>query len=428
MSKDVKWVLGELKGVRFVQVWFTDILGAIKSLTIPAEAVADAFEEGKGFDGSSIEGFTRIDESDMCAWPDPTTFVRTGGDVARMMADIKNPDGTPFDGDPRYVLRRALERVGRKGWTVTVAPELEFFLFKSATAPEPVDRGGYFDAVGDDFCRDVAASLAALGIASESAHHEGAHGQFELDLKASDALSMADAVVSAKFVVRELAAKRGLHATFMPKPLDRQNGSGMHLHIAFLKGERNAFFDARTGLSETARKAISGLLAHAPDLMLVTNPTLNSYKRLVPGYEAPVYTTWSMRNRGDLIRVPTDHPGKEKAARIEYRAPDPAASPYLAFAVLVEAMLDGVERGLDCPAPLDENAASMTPEARAERKIRELPGSLIESIHLAEKSALLRRVLGDHVFENLLACKRIEWDDFRTKVTAYEVERYLPLL
>jgi len=429
MAKDVKWVLGQLKGIRFVQVWFTDILGSIKGFTIPVDAVADAFEEGKGFDGSAIEGFTRIDESDMCAWPDPATFVPVGGDVARLFADIKNPDGTPFEGDPRYVLRRALERAAKKGWTVRVAPELEFFLFKNARTPEVIDRGGYFDAVGDDFPREVASTLAALGIACESAHHEGADGQYELDLKAAEALAMADAVVTAKHVVREAAAKRGLHATFMPKPLDRQNGSGMHLHFAFAKGERNAFFDARSGgASDVARKAIAGLLAHAVDVTLVTNPTVNSYKRLVAGFEAPVYATWSLRNRGDLIRVPTDHPGREASARIEYRSPDPAASPYLAFAVLVEAMLDGLERGLECPAPLDENVFALTPDARAEQGIRALPGSLIEAIALAERSALLRRALGDHVFENLLASKRIEWEDFRTKVTAYELERYLPVL
>lgn len=432
MPKDINAVFSEIKAqnVGLVEVWFTDILGNLKAITIPVERLSHAFEEGVPFDGSAIEGFTRVDESDMVAWPDPSTFAVLPQGVGRMIADIKTVDGAPFEGDPRFVLKKTLERAARQGYAYLVAPELEYFVFRSPQAPEPVDRGGYFDAIPREAAlalrKDTLQALQQVGIEADVAHHEGAVGQQEIDLREVEALRQADHVITARYLVKYVAQRYGVYATFMPKPLNGQNGSGMHVHQSLQKGGKSAFYEIRDrhGLSDTARRFIAGLMTHAPEIALVTNPTVNSYKRLVPGHEAPVYITWATRNRADLLRVPLGR----KTPRIEFRAPDPAANPYLAFAAMLAAGLEGVEKGYPCPPPSDENVYALSAERRRELGIRELPGSLIEAIHAAETSELLRRTLGDHVFQNLIESKKIEWNDFRTHVTQFEVERYLPTL
>jgi glutamine synthetase len=432
MPKDVNAVFSEIKAqnVALVEVWFTDILGNLKAITIPVERLPHAFEEGVPFDGSAIEGFTRVDESDMVAWPDASTFAVLPQGVGRMIADIKTVDGAPFEGDPRFVLKKTLERAARQGYAYLVAPELEYFVFRSPQAPEPVDRGGYFDAIPREAAlalrRETLQAFQQVGIEADFAHHEGAVGQQEIDLREAEALRQADHVITARYLVKYVAQRHGVYATFMPKPLNGQNGSGMHVHQSLQKGGKSAFYEIRDrhGLSDTARRFIAGLMTHAPEIALVTNPTVNSYKRLVPGHEAPVYITWATRNRADLLRVPLGR----KTTRVEFRAPDPAANPYLAFAAMLAAGLEGVEKGYACPPPSDENVYALSAERRKELGIRELPGSLIEAIHAAETSELLRRTLGDHVFQNLIESKKIEWNDFRTHVTQFEVERYLPTL
>ncbi|MHC4605777.1 MAG: glutamine synthetase family protein [Planctomycetota bacterium] len=440
--KDANYVLDQVKklDIKFIKVWFSDILGTLKSFTIPVEELRHAFEEGVGFDGSSIEGFTRIDESDMLAWPDPATFQtlpwrpKEKG-VGRMFADIKNPNGTPFEGCPRHVLNRNLERMKKLGFTeFCVGPELEYFYFKSAQDPEPLDKGGYFDAVprdeAIDIRRETVLALDAMNIPVEYAHHEVAWSQHEIDLRYQDAVTMADTVMTHRFVVKEIAYQHGVYATFMPKPLNNQNGSGMHTHMSLFRDKRNAFFDpkGKWNISDDCRKFVAGIMRHAPEIALVTNPTVNSYKRLVPGYEAPVYITWALRNRSDMVRIPDYKPGKEKATRIEFRSPDPSVNPYLAFAAMLACGLEGIEKNYDVPAPVEENVYRMPPERRADLGIRSLPGSLIEAIQAAEQSDVLKCCLGDHVFENLIGSKKIEWNKFRTWVTTFELETYLPVL
>jgi glutamine synthetase len=425
--------------VKFIRLWFTDILGQLKSVAITVEELPAALEEGVGFDGSSIEGFARIDESDMMAYPDPATFALIPWRpmerrVARMFCDILHPDGRPFEGDPRFVLRRNLKRASDLGYTFYVGPELEFFYFASSEEPKLLDLGGYFDLTpldaGTDLRRETVLTLEELGIPVEASHHEVAPSQHEIDLRYTDALTMADSTMTYRLAVKEVALKHGVYATFMPKPLADQNGSGMHVHQSLFKGERNAFFDADDPyhLSALARSYIAGLLRHAKEITLVTNQWINSYKRLVPGFEAPVYLSWARRNRSDLIRVPEYKPGKENATRVEYRAADPACNPYLAFAVMLAAGLEGVEKEYPCPDPVEENVFEMTEEERKERGIEHLPGSLWEAIEYAEGSDLLRRTLGDHVFESLIKNKKIEWSNFRRQVTDYELKRYLPIL
>ncbi|HEU4760529.1 MAG TPA: glutamine synthetase family protein [Dehalococcoidia bacterium] len=425
--------------VKFIRLWFTDILGSLKSVAITVEELGEALEEGVGFDGSSIEGFARIDESDMMAMPDPTTFAilpwrPQERRVARMFCDILLPDGRPFEGDPRYVLRRNLKRATDLGYTFYVGPELEYFYFAGSDGTELLDIGGYFDLspldAATDLRRETVLTLEELGIDVEASHHEVAPSQHEIDLRYTDALTMADNTMTYRLVVKEVALKNSIYATFMPKPLADENGSGMHVHQSLFKGERNAFFDAADPyhLSALARAYIAGLLRHAQEITLVTNQWVNSYKRLVPGFEAPVYLSWARRNRSDLIRVPEYKRGKEKATRIEYRAPDPACNPYFAFAAMLAAGLEGVEREYPCPEPVEENVFEMTEAERRERGIEHLPGSLWEAIELAEGSELLRRCLGDHIFDSLLTNKKIEWSNFRRQVTDYELKRYLPIL
>jgi len=351
-----------------------------------------------------------------------------------MFCDILEPDGSPHQGDPRYVLKRMLKKAADMGFTFYVGPELEFFLFRDNANPEPLDQGGYFDLtpldVASDIRRDIALTLEAMGIGVEYSHHEVAPSQHEIDLRYTDALTMADNAMTHRLVVKEVAMKHGVYATFMPKPLQGENGSGMHTHQSLFQGERNAFFnpDDKYHLSEVGKRYIAGLMRHAPEITLVTNQWVNSYKRLVPGYEAPVYITWALRNRSDLIRVPVYKPGKENAMRVEYRAPDPACNPYLAFAVMLAAGLEGIKQGYELPPPMERNVYEMTDQEREELGVRTLPASLWEAIQLAEKSELVREALGDHIFHKLIENKKIEWDRYRTQVTTYELEEYLPIL
>jgi glutamine synthetase len=426
--------------VKFIRLWFTDILGMLKSFAITVEELDVALEEGMGFDGSSIEGFARIDESDMVALPDPDSFQllpwrpREHRAVARMFCDILRPGGQPFEGDPRYVLKQTLKRATDLGYTYYVGPELEYFYFRTAEGTEQLDHGGYFDLIpldmATDLRRETVLALEQLGIGVEYSHHEVAGSQHEIDMRYTDALTMADQVMTYRLVVKQIAIQNGFYATFMPKPIFGINGSGMHVHQSLFKGEHNAFFDAKDSyhLSDVARSYIAGLLKYAPEITAVTNQWINSYKRLVPGYEAPVYLSWARRNRSDLIRVPEYRPGREKATRIEFRSPDPACNPYLAFSVMLAAGLDGVEKGLKPPAPVEENVYEMSDEERRKRGIGTLPASLLEAIMLAEKSEVVRKALGEHVFNAFIQNKKIEWDQYKAQVTEYELKKYLPIL
>lgn len=440
-EKSAEFVLQTAKehDVKFIRLWFTDILGSLKSVAITVDELPEALEEGTGFDGSSIEGFARIDESDMIAMPDPSTFALIPWRpmekrVARMFCDIQRTDGTPFEGDPRFILRRNLQRAADLGYTFYVGPELEFFYFASSEDTTLLDSGGYFDLTpldaGTDLRRETVLTLEDLGIQVEASHHEVAPSQHEIDLRYTDALTMADNTMTYRLAVKEIALKNGVYATFMPKPLRDENGSGMHVHQSLFQGERNAFFDAseQYSLSALAKSYIAGLLHHAKEFTMLASQWINSYKRLVPGYEAPVYLSWARRNRSDLIRVPEYKPGKENATRIEYRGADPACNPYLVFAAMLAAGLEGIEKQYPCPDPVEENVFEMSEDERNERGIDHLPGSLWEAIEHAEGSELLRRCLGDHLFESLLLNKKIEWSNFRREVTDYELKRYLATL
>jgi glutamine synthetase len=439
-SAEAEYVLRtiEERGIRFVRLWFTDVLGFLKSFTITSQELESAFGEGMGFDGSSIEGFSRIQESDMVAIPDPSTFQiipwKTEEPAARMFCDIFNPEGTEFDGDPRAVLKRQLGRAAEMGFIFYVGPELEYFYFKSVEEPEFLDQGGYFDEtpldVATDWRKRTVQYLEAMGIPVEYVHHEVAPSQHEIDLRYTDALTMADNVMTYRLTVKEVAQEFGIYATFMPKPVGGVNGSGMHTHQSLFEGDRNAFFDATDEyhLSKVARSYIAGLLRHAPEITLVTNQWVNSYKRLVPGFEAPVHVCWARRNRSALVRVPMYQPGKEGATRIEYRSPDPACNPYLAFASMLGAGLAGVEGEYELPPEASNNIFEMTEEERAAAGIRSLPEDLHQAIRLAEGSEVLRDVLGEHVHGYLIRNKREEWDAFKAHVTPYEQARYLPIL
>lgn len=426
--------------VKFIELWFADILGMLKSFAITFEELEGAFEEGMGFDGSSIEGFARIDESDMVAVPDPDTFQllpwrpREHRAVARMFCDILRPGMETFEGDPRYVLKRNLKRAADLGYTYYVGPELEYFYFADSNGTKALDQGGYFDLTPRDAAiemrKETVIALEDMGIGVEYSHHEVAASQHEIDMRYTDALTMADSVMTYRLLVKEIAFKYGVYATFMPKPVFGINGSGMHVHQSLFKGERNAFFDIddEYHLSKLAKCYIAGLLKYAPEITAVTSQWVNSYKRLVPGYEAPVYLSWARRNRSDLIRVPEYRPGREKATRIEYRSPDPACNPYLTFSVMLAAGLEGIEKGYEVPDPVEENVYEMTDEERAERGIGTLPASLAEAIELTENSELVRKALGDHVFDAFIKNKKIEWDRYRIQITDYELQRYLPIL
>jgi glutamine synthetase len=435
---DVRDVVEE-RDISFIQFWFTDVLGMLKSFAITPSELEEGLTEGMGFDGSSIEGFARIQESDMIAKPDPTTLQlvpwRIGErPVARMFCDILNPDGTPYEGDPRYVLKRLLKKVADQGYTFYLGPELEYFYFKDNKCTEILDTGGYFDSrpldLGSTLRRDTIFALQSMGIEVEYSHHEVAPSQHEIDLRYDEGLRMADKTMTYRVVVKEIARKHGVYATFMPKPIFGQNGSGMHTHQSLFKGDRNAFYDAMDNynLSDIAKHYIAGLIHHAPEITAVTNQWVNSYKRLVPGYEAPVYVSWARRNRSTMIRVPMYKPGKEQATRIEFRSPDPACNPYLAFAVMLGAGMSGVEKKLELPDPIEEDIYEMNPAERRAHGITDLPGNLYSATLEAEKSELVKEVLGDHIFDKFIENKKIEWDNYRTHVSAFEIGKYLPVL
>jgi glutamine synthetase len=426
--------------VEFVLLWFTDIEGHLKSFAITPAELEDALNDGMGFDGSSITGFNAIEESDMVAIPDPETFqlmpwVEGETKVARMICDIVTPDGNPYEGDGRYVLRRALDRMKSMGFdTFNVGPELEYFIFRDDKSTETLDEGGYFAMTTLDAATELrqqtVRALEGMGIAIEYVHHEVGPSQHEIDMRFADALSMADHTVTYRLIVKEVAKKAGYHATFMPKPIFGENGSGMHTHQSLFTDGRNAFFDGddKWHLSEQGKAFIAGQLRHAREIAAIFAQWVNSYKRLVPGYEAPVYTAWSQRNRSALIRIPVYKPGHEQATRAEIRCPDPACNPYLTFACLLHAGLDGIEQGLELPEPMETNLYHLTPEQRRERGITSLPETLGEAIDELAESDLAREALGPHIFDRYIELKRKEWDDYRVQLTTWELERYLPVL
>jgi glutamine synthetase len=428
------------EGVEFLLLWFTDLEGHLKSFAVTPAEIEEALNDGMGFDGSSITGFNAIEESDMVAIPDPATFQlmpwREGETkVARMICDVVTPDGEPYDGDPRHVLRRALERMKSMGFdTFNVGPELEYFLFKNSQGTETLDEGGYFamttmDAAGE-LRQETVRALESMGIPIEYVHHEVGPSQHEIDMRFAPALEMADHTMTYRLIVKEIAKKAGFHATFMPKPIFGENGSGMHTHQSLFTDGRNAFFDGEDEwhLSGTGKAFIAGQLRHAREIAAVFAQWGNSYKRLVPGYEAPVYVAWSQRNRSALIRIPLYKPGSEQATRAEIRCPDPACNPYLTFATLLHAGLEGIEQGYELPEPMETNLYHLTPEQRRERGITSLPETLGEAIDELSQSELARNALGKHIFERYVELKRKEWDEYRVQLTKWELERYLPVL
>ncbi len=426
--------------VKFVLLWFTDLEGHLKSFAITPGELENALDDGMGFDGSSITGFNAIEESDMVAIPDPGTFQlmpwKEGETkVARMICDVVTPDGEPYEGDPRHVLRRALDRMRSLGFdTFNVGPELEYFLFRTPGGTETLDEGGYFAMTTLDAAtelrQDTIHALESMGIPIEYAHHEVGPSQHEIDMRFAPALEMADHTLTYRLIVKEIAAKNGVYATFMPKPIFGENGSGMHTHQSLFADGRNAFFDEedRWHLSDVGKAFIAGQLHHAREIAGVFAQWVNSYKRLVPGYEAPVYVAWSQRNRSALIRIPLYKPGSEAATRAEIRCPDPACNPYLTFACLLQAGLEGIERGYELPDPMETNLYHLTPEQRRERGIVSLPETLGEAIDELSTSELARKALGPHIFNRYVELKRKEWDEYRVQLSEWELKRYLSVL
>jgi glutamine synthetase len=439
MQQQLDYVLRtvEERGVRFVRLWFTDVLGTLKSFAITPAELETALEEGMTFDGSAIQGYSRVQESDMLALPDPSTFeiVPWRGEdapVARMFCDIKHLSEEPFEGDPRYVLKRNLERARDKGFTFYTAPEMEFFIFESSdTPPVPIDHAGFFDLTQQDMVselrRQTIVTLEAMGIPVEYSFHELGPSQHEIDLRYTDALTMADNVMTFRQVVKQVAVELGVYATFMPKPIEGAFGSGMHTQVSLFEGDVNAFHDPgdEFGLSKVGRCFIAGLLTHAREITAVTNQTVNSYKRLVAGYEAPVHICWARNNESALVRLPAPKKGKESSTRIEFRSPDPACNPYLAFSVMLAAGLKGVEEGYELPPEATNNIYEMTPEERAAEGIGSLPQSLAEAVSAMEESELVAEALGEHVFDYFIRNKRSEWMDYKAHVTPWELDRYL---
>jgi glutamine synthetase len=448
VDKQQEYVLRtvEERDVRFIRLWFTDVLGFLKSVAITAAELENAFTEGIGFDGSSIDGFARVQEADMLVVPDASTFQvlpwrPESQGVARMFCDILTPDGQPFAADPRHVLKRTLERAGDMGFTFYVHPEMEFFLFKSQDDPTPLDNGSYFDMtpldVQQDFRRQAINMLERMGISVEFSHHEVAPSQHEIDLRFADALTMADNIMTFRLVVKETALQRGIYASFMPKPIEGEWGNAMHLHLSLFEGDTNAFHDASDEyrLSPIARMFTAGILRHAREISAVTNQWVNSYKRLtarlhgpLPSGEAPVFVTWGRSNRSALIRVPMYKPRKGASTRIEYRAPDPSCNPYLAFALILAAGLKGIEEEYVLPDESEDNAFELTPAERAATGIERLPSSLGEALQVMESSELVAETLGEHLFSHFLANKRREWEEYSAHVTPFEIERFLPTL
>ena len=423
--------------IKFIRLLFTDIQGFLKSFTITPAELEEGLEDGMGFDGSSIQGFARIEESDMVARPDPSTFqvlphLTDRATTARMFCDIHLPDGRPFPGDPRFVLRQTLQRAVEMGFNYYVGPELEFFYFRSAEDATFLDLGSYFDLTPLDMASELrqktVGRLEEMGIPVEYVHHEVAPSQHEMILRYADALTMADSVMTFRSVVKEVAQEEGVYATFMPKPVAGVDGSGMHTHMSLFQDERNAFFDPddEAKLSKVGRAFVAGLLHHAREICAVTNQWVNSYKRLVPGFEAPVYICWARRNRSALVRVPMT--ARENSIRVEARFPDPACNPYLAFSVMLAAGLKGIEQNYELPPEADNNIYEMTAAERHAAGIESLPEDLHEAIAVCEQSDLVRQTLGEHTFEWFIRNKQREWDDYKAQVTPFEARRYFPIL
>ncbi len=432
----------EERGVRLVRLWFTDVLGNLKSFAISPAELENALEDGMTFDGSSIDGFSRVQEADVMAIPDPDTFellpwAEQGAAEARVFCDIHHLDGTPFEGDPRQVLRRNMQRARDAGFTFYVAPDIEFFYFdqlQPGQAPRPIDDGSFFDLTTNDAAgnlrKQTIRKLEQMGIPVEYSFHEDAPSQQEIDLRHTDALTMADSVMTFRLVVREVAAGQGLHATFMPKPLEGVQGSGMHVHLSLFRDDDNAFYDADDpyNLSPVAKAFMAGLLRHASEITAITNQTVNSYKRLVPGFEAPVHISWARNNRSGLIRVPVPKRANPFATRIEYRSPDPACNPYLAFSLLLAAGMRGISEGYELPAEADDNLFEIGDDVLTKLGIGQLPQSLSDALRAMEQSELVFDALGEHIFEWFLRNKRTEWRGYKTQVTPFELDRYLRAL
>jgi glutamine synthetase len=446
MERQQEFVLRtiEERDIRFVRLWFTDVLGFLKSVAVAPAELEGAFAEGIGFDGSAIEGFARVHESDMLARPDPTTFQLLpwrdqAPGTARMFCDILMPDGSPSYADPRHVLRRVMQKAADLGFTFYVHPEVEFFLFREPPTPElprpaPIDAGGYFDQtphdLGHDFRRTAITVLERMGISVEFSHHEVAPGQQEIDLRYADALTTADNLMTMRLVVKEVALEQGIYASFMPKPFSDQPGSAMHTHLSLFEGDRNAFHDAsdQFQLSKVGRAFVAGLLQHAAEFTAVTNQWVNSYKRLWGGGEAPAYVCWGHNNRSALVRVPMYKPHKGNSTRVEIRSPDSACNPYLTFAVMLAAGLKGIEEGYDLPDGAEDDVWALTSGERRALGIAPLPGSLSDATKTLETSELMAETLGEHVFDFFLRNKRAEWESYRQQVTPFELSRYLPVL
>ncbi|MEL7157292.1 MAG: glutamine synthetase family protein [Actinomycetota bacterium] len=441
MERPQEYVLRavEERNVKLIRLWFTDVLGQLKSVAISPVELETAFAEGMHFDGSAIDGFSRVQESDVLAKPDPATFElmpwADGGTTARMFCDIYDHSGAPFGGDPRHVLRRNLDRARESGFSFFVAPEMEFFYFadgEPSHAPTLLDSGSYFDLttsdVASDLRRETISVLETMGIPVEYSFHEDSPSQHEIDLRYTDAMSMADQIMTFRLVVRELALERGRFASFMPKPLAGMQGSGMHLHLSLFRDDENAFHEpgAEYSLSPVARQFMAGLLVHAREITAVTNQLVNSYKRLVVGYEAPVWVSWATNNRSALVRVPLTKPDKASSTRLEYRSPDPACNPYLAFSVILAAGMEGVKQGYDLPPQTTHNIFELEPADMERLGVEPLPQSLSDALDEMERSDLVREALGEHIFEWFLRNKRSEWRDYKAHVSQWELERYLP--
>ncbi len=437
-KKDIIKIVKE-KRIKNIHLWFTDILGNLKCCTITDDELEEAIDHGKGFDGSSVAGFAEAEESDILAKPDPATFHILPWEgkefsVGRMFCDILNPDGTPYSGDPRYALKRNIQRAKKMGFTFYVGAEIEYFYFKRHTKPELLDEGHYFDVIPNDLANRLRKKtievLKQVGIQIETSHHEVASSQHEIDPKFDEALNMADKVMTFKLVVKEIAQQHGVYATFMPKPIFGENGSGMHTHQSLFKNKVNAFFSKndKYHLSKIAKQFIAGQLKHAREICAITAQWVNSYKRLVPGYEAPVYISWGQRNRTALIRIPVYRPGNRQATRAELRCPDPACNPYLAFAVMLAAGLEGIEKKYSLPLPVEPNIYKMEMEERETRGLKSLPVNLFEAIKETEKSRLVKEALGEHIHSRFLHNKIKEWEEDRIQVTSHEIQKYLPVL
>ncbi len=437
-EKEVLKIISDEK-INNIQLWFTDILGMLKCISVTPKEFEACLDEGKGFDGSSITGFAELEESDIVAMPDVNTFRllpwnTENGQAARCICDVLNTDGTPYPGDPRYVLRTNLKKASDLGFVFNVGPEIEYFYFKSSKEPEVLDEGTYFDLIPNDLAENLrnwsVIALERLGIPIEATHHEVAPSQHEIDPAYSDALSMADNIITMRYCLKEIAQKHGVFASFMPKPLFGENGSGMHVHQSLFRNGKNAFFDAedKYRLSGEGSGFVAGQLVHIREFTSVVNQWINSYKRLVPGYEAPVYVSWGQRNRSALIRIPGYRPGDENATRAELRCPDPACNPYLAFSVMLAAGLEGIKREYKLPAPVEPNIYKMCEAERLTRKLNPIPENLFEAIKETKKSKFVRECLGEHVFTRFIQNKTREWEDYRMQITRHEIEKYMPML